>query len=89
MAVGTPVAARSVTVPVSAALPQSFEVSKQAVGIRLTGKRLLGGQEATVVLRAEDKPVVAAEPSLVARHSGLLGSFTRVDPDDVAPILRP
>ena len=40
-----------------------------------------------VVMRAEDKPVVAAEPSLAA--SGVLGSFTRVDPDDAALVLHP
>jgi hypothetical protein len=34
-------------------------------------------------MRAEDKPVVAAEPSLA--DGGVIGSVTRVDPDDAAP----
>ena len=38
-------------------------------------------------MRAEDKPVVAAEPSLA--DSGVLGSFTRVDPDDAAAAYAP
>ena len=51
------------------------------------GERLVGGQEATVVMRVEDKPVVAAEPS--PADSGVIGSFTLVDPDDAAPGFHP
>jgi hypothetical protein len=38
-------------------------------------------------MRAEDKPGVAAEPSLA--DGGVLASLTRVDPDDAAPALNP
>jgi hypothetical protein len=41
----------------------------------------------SVVMCAEDKPVVAAEPPLA--DGGVIGSFTRVDPDDAAPALHP
>ena len=37
-----------------------------------------------MVMRAEDKPVVAAEPSLA--DGGLIGSFTRVDPELHLPL---
>jgi hypothetical protein len=39
------------------------------------------------VMCAQDKPVVTGEPSLA--DGGLVGSFTRVDPDDAAAALRP
>jgi hypothetical protein len=42
---------------------------------------------ASVVKRAEEKPVIAAEPLLAG--SGVLDSFTCVDPDDAAPALHP
>jgi hypothetical protein len=38
-------------------------------------------------MRAEDKPVVAAEPWPAG--SGVIGSFTLVDPDDAARAFHP
>ena len=46
-----------------------------------------GGSRGNGVLRSEDKPVGAAEPSLA--DSGLVGSLARGDRHAAAPALRP